>query len=52
MKYRRREAFAVISSMWSCHVRSCDIATPSRREQFTCSMCLSFIIIGGMFGVF
>jgi len=25
MKYKRCETFAVISSIWSCHVRSCEI---------------------------
>ena len=46
------EAFAVISSMWSCHVTSCEITTPNSRVQFTCSICLSFIVIGGMSGGF
>ena len=29
MKYSRCEAFVVISSIWSCHVRSCEMVTPS-----------------------
>ena len=52
MKCRRCKAFAVISSIWRCHVRSCEIVTPRRRVQFTCSICLSFIVIGRMSGFF
>ena len=36
------------NEMWCGHVRSCDIVTTSRRMQFTCSICVSFVVIGGM----
>ena len=47
VKYRHCEAFAVISSMWTCHARSHDIIT-RRRVQFACPIRLSFIVIGDM----
>ena len=51
-KYTHRDVFAVISLIWSYHARSCENVTPSRRVQFTRSVYVSFIVIGGMFGVF
>ena len=52
MEYGRCEIIAVISSMWSCQLRSCEIVTHSRRVQFICLICLSFSVIGGMSGGF
>ena len=47
----KSDVLAVISSLWSCQVRSCVSVTPSSgRVQFTCSCLLSFIVIGGMLG--
>ena len=51
MKYSRREAFVVILSIWSCHVRSCEMVVPSSWVLWTCSIWMSLIVIGGMSGV-
>jgi len=52
MKYSRCEFFLVISPIWSCHIRSCEMVTPSSRVLWTCSIWMSLIVIGGMSGVF
>ena len=47
MNYDRCDALAVISSMWSCNVRSRESVTPCRRVHFIFSISLSFTVIGG-----
>jgi len=34
--------------MWNGRVTSCEIMTTSRRMQFTCSICVWFVVIRGM----
>ena len=51
MKHSRCEALVVISSIWSCHVRSCEMVTPSSRVLRTFSIWMLLIVIGGICGV-
>ena len=51
MKYRRCDAFVVISSMCDCHFRSSDRVTPSRRVLLTCWIGLPSMVSSLMSGV-
>ena len=51
MKYRRCDAFVVISSMCDCHFRSSDRVTPSRRVLLTCWIGLPSMVSSAMSGV-
>ena len=51
MKYRRCDAFVVISSMCDCHFRSSDRVTHSRRVLLTCWIGLPSMVSSAMSGV-
>ena len=44
IKYRRCNAFVVISSICDCHFRCSDRVTPSRRVLLTCWIGLSSMV--------
>ena len=50
MKYRRCDAFVVISSMCDCHFRSSDRVTPSGRVLLTCWIGLPSMVSSAMSG--